>query len=213
MSIYATNTGTNYTPVPAGSHVARCYSMIQIGTITESFQGKEKTLNKVRVTWELPNEKKVFKEENGEQPYSISKDFTLSMHEKSNLRKFLEGWRGKAFNEEQAKSFDVTKLLGVPCMLSIIHKTSKDGNLYAEINSVSGLPKGLICPDQINPSFELSFENFDEIKFELLPDWLKDKIKTSMEYRKLMNPEHTEAHDESAIYRDTLDNDLSDLPF
>jgi hypothetical protein len=46
----------------------------------------------------------------------ISKEFTLSMHEKSTLRQFLESWRGKAFTEKEALSFDVTALIGKPCL-------------------------------------------------------------------------------------------------
>src|SRR5574340_1136136 len=195
MSITATSNGTNFTPVPAGTYAARCYSMIHIGTVVDDYMGESKELNKVRITWELPTEKKVFKEENGEQPYSVSKEFTLSMHEKANLRKFLESWRGKGFTEEEAKSFDVTKLLGKSCLISIIHKTSKQGSQYAVISSCSTLPKGMTCPDQINPSFEFSWENFDQEKFDNLHDWLKDKMKNSNQYKLIVLPEHTEIKD------------------
>lgn len=209
MSITATNSAQTFAPVPAGTYAARCYSMIHIGTVTEDYMGESKELNKVRITWELPTELKVFKEENGEQPYSVSKEFTLSMHEKANLRKFLESWRGKGFTDEEVKSFDVAKLLGKSCLISIIHKTSKQGNPYAVISSCSTLPKGMICPDQINPSFEFSWENFDQDKFDNLPDWLKDKMKTSNQYKLFIQPEHTETSGEYSVAVD--DND--DLPF
>ena len=77
--------------------------------------------------WELPTEIKVFKDENGEQPCVISKEYTLSMAEKANLRIAFKIMAVKIFTEDEAKSFDITKLLGVPCMINIIHKTSKDG--------------------------------------------------------------------------------------
>lgn len=208
MSIMANNSGTNYAPVPAGTYAARCYSMIHVGTVLENYLGEEKELNKVRITWELPTELKVFREENGEQPYSVSKEFTLSMHEKANLRKFLESWRGRGFTDEEVKSFDVTKLLGKPCLISIIHKTSKQGSQYAVISSCSTLPKGMECPDQINPSFEFSWEMFDREKFDNLPDWLKDKMKTSNQYKLFIQPEHTEVNAES----NNLATD-DDLPF
>ena len=88
--IASSNTsGKSFSPVDAGNYVARCYSMIQIGTIPEEYKGEKKEANKVRLTFELPTETKVFKEENGEQPYVVSKEFTLSLHEKASLRKFL----------------------------------------------------------------------------------------------------------------------------
>lgn len=195
MSVYASSNPTDYKPIDSGTYVARCFSMVHIGTIEQEFQGETKEVNKVRITWELPTETKVFKE--GEEPkvLTIGKDFTLSLHEKSNLRKFLESWRGRGFTEEEAKKFDVTKLLGVPCMLSVIHKTSKQGKLYAEISSISTLPKSLTCPEQINNNFEFSLENFDSKKFDSLPDWLKDKIKTSKEYKGLIDPAHSDISD------------------
>ena len=98
MAIIATTQeSTLYKPLEPGNYVARCYSMVHIGTIEETINGVAKKLNKVRIGWELPTEMKVFKEEIGEQPITISKEFTLSMHEKSTLRNFLKNWRGKDF--------------------------------------------------------------------------------------------------------------------
>jgi hypothetical protein len=171
--------------IEAGNYIARCYQMIEIGTVKEDFQGQEKTLTKVRIGWELPTELKVFKEENGEQPRVISNEYTLSMADKATLRKHLEAWRGKTFSEEEAKNFDITKLLGVPCQLNIIHKASKKdaSKVYEQISNVSPLMKGINCPAAINPIFVLSFDDWDVQKFESLPDFIKDKIKTSDEYK------------------------------
>lgn len=187
MAILAENNGNgggNYAPVDAGTYVARCVSMIHLGTLNEEFNGEKKELNKVRISWELPTELKVFKEENGEQPQLVSKDFTLSMHEKSSLRKFLQSWRGKSFTEAEAKSFDITKLMGKPCMLSIIHKLGKaSGKAYADISSVSVMVKGMVCPDQINESFEYSVLNHSEELFAKIPKFIQEKIVTSKEYK------------------------------
>lgn len=209
MSIFATNEGgTAFQPIPAGTYVARCYSMIHLGTIMENYMGENKLMNKVRITFELPTEKKVFKEENGEQPYSMSKDFTLSMHEKANLRKTLEGWRGRSFTEDECKRFDITKLLGVPCMVSIIHKKNKENKDYAVLNSISTLPKGLDCPTQINASFSFEWDAFDENKFNSLPDWLKEKMRKSLEFQEITTPGHSTLAAHESEYA-TAD----DLPF
>ena len=192
MAIIAqNNTGGTFTPIEAGTYVARCYSMIYMGTIPEEFQGQKKDMKKVRITWELPTELKVFKAEKGEQPQVIGKDFTLSMNEKGTLRKMLQSWRGKAFTEDEAKNFDITKLLGKPCMLSIVHKVSKTGKTYAEIATISPMMKGMTCPDQINESFEFNVLEFNEERFNQLPDFIRDKVKTSAEYKQLNNQEPT----------------------
>ena len=189
MAIIATSNGsTNFEPIATGNYPARCYSMVHLGTIEENILGTIKKLNKVRITWELPTELKVFKEENGEQPQVISKEFTLSLHEKATLRGFLKNWRGKDFTDEEAKSFDIEKLVGAPCMLNITHKTKKDGSgIYAEIGSVSAMPKGFVCPDAINNSFVFTYESFDLEKFNTLPEFMRNKMINSEEYKLATN--------------------------
>ena len=210
MAIIAESTGgSNYEPVEAGTYAARCYSMVYLGTLDEKFQGQEKTQKKVRLTFELPTELKVFKEEKGEQPCVLSKEFTLSMHEKSGLRKFLQNWRGKAFTEDEAKKFDITVLLGKPCMLSVIHKTSAaNGKTYAEIAGVSTLMKGMAIAEQINPTFEFSVLDWDTEKFEMLPQFLKDKVMKSHEYMAMSGQAMQEK-----INAETLAANSDDLPF
>lgn len=210
MGIIATSNGsTNYAPMEAGNYVARCYQMIHIGTVEETFNGETKMQNKVRISWETPTEKKVFKEENGEQPYSLSKEFTLSMHEKSTLRKFLEGWRGKAFTKEECDSFDISVLIGKPCMLNVIHKTSKQGKVFAEISSISSMPKGMKCDEQINKSVCLSYDAWDEDVFKALPDFIKDKMVTSQEYKQMTAPDFKHLDEP----KDSDSKNEDDLPF
>jgi hypothetical protein len=171
---------------PAGNFIARCVSMVHVGTVLEEFQGEKKQMNKVRITWELPTELVVFKEEKGEQPFTLSKEFTLSLHERATLLKFLESWRGKQFTKEEIVKFDVAKLVGIPCMLNVLHKVSKtSGKTFADISTVSAMPKGIQAPGQINPSILFSVNEFDEALFNTFPDFLKDKIKSSAEYKAL----------------------------
>lgn len=208
LTVSNTNSGSNFEPIPAGNYVARCTSMVHIGTILESFEGSEKELNKIRITFELPTELKEFKQGEGEKPYLVSKDFTLSLNEKATLRKYLESWRGKAFTEEEAKGFDLEKLLGVPATVNIIHKTSKGGKNYAEIASITPMMKGLTCPPQFNPTFVFSHENFDQEKFDMLPEWLRKKIKTSKEY--IAMESHFMSKD---VEKKLVENADDDLPF
>lgn len=209
MAIYATSNATQRELIPAGNYIGRCYQMIEIGTVSETILGEVKILKKVRIGWELPEEQKVFSEEKGPQPCVISKEFTLSMHEKSSLRAVMKSWRGKDFTEEEARSFDITKLLGVPCMINIIHKPSKSdpSKLYQEISGITGIPKGMTVPDQINKTLCLSYDKFDQDAFESLPDFIKDKMRGSLEYAALQQP--------SLVHAES-NNDLpptDDLPF
>ncbi len=184
MPITAKESDVKFELVPAGNHVARCFSMIEIGTEESEFQGKKKHLYRVRVTWELPNEKKVFDQAKGEQPFTISKDYTLSMFDQANLRQDLESWRGKAFTEDEAKSFDITKLIGVPCLLNVVHTVSQKGSSYSKISGVTPLIKGMNCPPQINPSFVFSYDTWDDKKFAGLPEYIRKRIESTPEFKK-----------------------------
>lgn len=208
MAINATSSGSPRELIEPGNYVARCYKMIQIGTIEENVMGKMKSLHKVRIGWELPTESKVFDQSKGEQPLVIDQEYTLSMYDKSNLRKMLESWRGKGFTEKEAESFDITKLITVPCMLNIIHKTSKSGNTYEQIAGVTSIPRGMSCPAQINKTMILSFDNFDQAVFNSQPDFVKQKIQSSAEYAKMINP-----HSKTIKSADDVTEPIDDLPF
>jgi len=195
--------------VPSGNHLAICYQMIEIGTETVDFNGDVKKVHRVRIVWELSNEKKVFDPAKGEQPYSIGKDYTLSMHEKATLRHDLQSWRGKAFTDDEAGSFDITKLIGKPCMLNVIHRTSKNGGTYANIAGVTAVPKGMNVPSQVNPSFVFSFDDWNDSKFATFPEWLRKRIEATPQFKQRL--EGPPIGDEPIF--DTKEDDGSDLPF
>lgn len=211
MAITATSNSSPRELTEAGLHIARCYRMVQIGTVSEMIMGTKKILQKVRIGWELPMLTKVFDEAKGPQPLVIEKEYTLSMAEKANLRAMLTSWRGKPFSEEEAKAFDITKLIGVACMLNITHKASKSdaSKLYDEISSVVPVVKGMACPPQVNKTFVLSYDEWDEAKFESLPDFIKDKMKTSLEYVAV----HTSKQQYQQMAATTEVDDEDDLPF
>src|SRR5688572_12631576 len=111
---------TTYEPVPKGNHVARLYQIIHIGTIPTTWQGQERMTDKVRLTFELSNERKVFREGDEPKPYSISREFTLSMGSKAALRAFVEGSLGTSLSDDEAYAFDIEELLGKACLLNVI---------------------------------------------------------------------------------------------
>lgn len=75
--------------------------------------------------------------------YELSKEFTVSMHEKAGLRKFLSSWRGKAYTDEEAKRVPLHKTIGVNGMATVEHKVSAKGNTYAVITNITPLMRGV----------------------------------------------------------------------
>jgi len=161
---------------PAGTHTARCYMVVDLGNQKTTYQGQDKVQHKVLIGFELPGELM-----SDGRPFAVSARYTLSLSEKANLRSVLESWRGRGFTEEECNGFDITKLLGQPCMLTVVHNKSGE-KTYANISSIAKLHKDITCPAQVNNSVEFSFEDFDEDKLSALPEWIQKIIRQSLDY-------------------------------
>lgn len=173
---------------PTWTHIARCISFIDLWTQLINFNWELKESHKIRLTFELPEEQVVFKEENWEQPFVVSKEFTASLSEKSKLRPFLESWRGKTFTKEELENFNVWKLVWAPCALWISHVESK-WNTYANITTALPLMKWQVCPEQIKPSVFFSLSKIDMETFNKLHQKTQEKIQLSKEWKLLKKDE------------------------
>lgn len=185
--IIATNKkGEGFDPIEPGSYPARIYQMIHLGTI-EGFQGMMQ--NKVRIGFELPTEMMVFDPAKGEQPRVISKDYTLSFNEKATLTGVIKACDPKALkldDDGMMEEFDVEQLIGKSLLITIANKPKKDGSgNYAFIDNCTSLPKGMICANAINPVQVLSYDNWNEEVFEKLPDFIREKMEGSVEYKQM----------------------------
>lgn len=137
MTILARASDSNYTPAPNNVYPAVCCDVIDLGNIKSEWQGKTREQHKIRVVFQidLENEEK--------KRFIVSQQFTLSLSEKANLRKFLESWRGIAFTPDELKDgFDVEKLLGAPATIQTVQATRGD-KTYANIQTIMRLVKGM----------------------------------------------------------------------
>jgi len=175
-----------YKTLHAGNHFAICIMLIDLGTQKKEFAGQIKYLRQVRIGFETVDETAVFKEENGNQPFLLTKDLTLSMAEKSSLRLLLESWRGAKFKEEELQDYDLKNILGKTCLLNTVVNTSKDGTRsFSNINQATPVPKSMVREvEPVNPIVYFDLNSPDWNVFETFPDFVKDKIKASPEYKK-----------------------------
>ena len=169
-------------PVPAGTHIGVLYQFIHLGTIDGKFGPKDT----IRLTFELPEETKVFKEGEEAKPLVISREFGNTMSAKGNLRPFVESMIGVSLDDEEAGSFDLQGMLGMSCLLNVVHD-SKDGNTYANIASVSPLLKSMKKPAQFNESVFFDVNAFDLEVFNSLPEFLRKKIESTQEFARKKN--------------------------
>jgi len=204
------NEGGDFKPVPAGTHMALCYRVIDLGTQTVQWQGDIKHQRKALLSWELPTEPM----EDG-RPFTISQRYTLSSHEKANLRRDLESWRGKRFTEADfgPGGFDIKNVLGVPCLLGVIH-AEKNGKTYANIASISAPPKGMDIPKGANDHvyFSLETDQFSAGVYESLSSGIRNVIAQSPEYQALLTTTDEPPAQDAPDAR-TDDFEDSEIPF
>ena len=123
---------------PAEPTVGVCWNVFNVG-LQENKLGAPR--HRVVIYWEI-DVRYTHGDFKGKRML-ISQEYTATLAKKGYLRRDLEAWRGKPFNEYELKGFDLSKLRGYACLLNIVHN---DG--YANVQSIMALPKG-------TPKFEL----------------------------------------------------------
>lgn len=181
MKLPKPNEGKAYELAPAGNHLGVCWQVVDLGTQTTSYEGTEKLVRKVMIGWELPEETM-----GDGKPFVVSKRYTFSVHEKATFRKHLESWRGKKFTEEDfgEEGFDIRNLIGKACFVNVVHSQGTD-RVYANIESIAPLPKGMTAPKPVNNPlyFTLEPDNFQPTVYGILPEWLQSVIQQSPEFK------------------------------
>ena len=135
--VTATNDGGSFEPHAAGQFAARCVDVLNMGEKVEQFGDHPQKLVKKCALVFVTGEKR----DDG-NPDTVSVEFTVSMGERANLRRFLEDWRGKSYTDEEADAgVPIHKLEGQPALITVEHKKSSKKRLYAKIKAVQPLPK------------------------------------------------------------------------
>jgi hypothetical protein len=131
--------GGSFAPMPAGTQHVVCVDGIYLGEKVETFPGAApKVVKKYAFVFQS---EELNPETN--RPYEISKEFTISMHEKASLRKFLSAWRGKTYTDEEARAVDLARVVGANGIASVEHKTSQAGRTYGALLSIAPVMKGM----------------------------------------------------------------------
>jgi len=185
--------GGDFKKVPPGVYVARCFRLIDMGTQITDGQYGTKEQHKIRIGFEVFGE-----DDNGvpltitldgkDMPLTISKTYTMSLHEKAGLRKDLAAWRSRDFTEEEAKGFDISKLLGVYCMLNVT-TGENNGKSYTNIAGITPLPQALknAKPEAVHELIAFDLDNPDWAVFQGFHEKLQETIKQSPEFAQALS--------------------------
>jgi hypothetical protein len=131
MAGYGTDSGPKELPTK-GIHQAVCAQVHSLGY--QTFKGQTSLSPKCVFVFEL--DEKMKEGQMAGKPFVLSERHSLYMGKPgkpSNLRKFLEKWKEKAYTEEEAKATDIKKCEGVPCTLTVTHEPKDGGGFRAKI--------------------------------------------------------------------------------
>lgn len=209
MGFTATDSGGgNFKRVPAGAYIGRCYSLIDLGTQLTTGQYGEKLQHKIRIGWELFGEDEqgqplTVDVDGKEMPMTISKSYTVSLHEKASLRKDLAAWRGRDFTDDEAKAFDVSKLVGAYCMVNVT-TSETNGKTYSNVAGLTPLPGALknAKPAAVHDHVLFDLDNPDMDVFSKLHDKLQEYIKRSPEWARFAKTGTAPASEEHSFAED-----------
>lgn len=215
MPIYATDSGGggDFKLVPAGMHPAICDMMVDLGLQeNKSPLYGDSIKHQVYIRWQIPSERLEYEKDGQmiEGPMTIGSYYTLSLHEKANLRKHLQGWRGKEFSDEEAEKFDISAVLGKPCTLNVIHKKKNDGSIRAYVDSVGPPMKG-VPPAELEGETVLydGGEENSPVWSKLRP-WMHDAIKRQVNQTE---PEQRGPEQQEGYIPGFDDAETEDCPF
>ena len=173
---------STFTPVSEGLHPAICSGVVDLGMQPGSDMFP-KPKRQVYLRFDCVDEQIEY-EKDGKAlsgPARCGATYTLSLGEKSKLRPLLESWRGKKFTDAELDGFDVSRLLGAPGQVQILH-THKNGNTYANVQTIVPFPKGVDKPKAPDDAVYFSAADPDcpQSTFDRLPKWLQEKIKSRL---------------------------------
>lgn len=213
MEFIAKSEGNTSIPkLENGVYTAISSMLIDIGAQKSTLDNNIR--RKFMMVWNIVGE---FVEVNKENlPRVMSKEYTLSLNEKSNLRKDLQAWRGQAFTEEELQGFNLLTVMNKPCQLQIINE-EKNGKTYNNISAIMAMPKGM----KVEPLEETTvfITNNEETwkNWEKIPKWIQDKVKKSEGYessdlKKYVDEYEKLQKEDSVEINDVITPD-DDLPF
>lgn len=211
--------GQKHDPIPAGMHHGICYAIVDIGTQPQT--GKYPSRRKVIVSWELPDIR-IELERDGKKeslPRVISKRYGFNLSDRGNLRPMLEAWRGRKFTQEELDGFDLEKLVGVNCLLNVIHEQGRNdpSKTYEEVQTVNPLPKAMPKRDLENQPLVWFMDNYEEGSKpafpENMPEWMQKLVMQSGEWHLLASPKVERNDGPKQAFPTDNDEKEDDLPF
>jgi len=178
MSMIASdNGGVSIPKLEGGVYTATSSAIIDLGIQTSEKYGT--TQRRFVMIWDILGEEIEINKE--KYPRTITKEYSFSLGEKSNLKKDLQAWRNKPFTQEELEKFDLLNILNKSCQLQILLE-EKNGKLNNNIAGIMSLPKGTAITE-LNKKYHFDITNRETwSNWGRIPKWIQEKIKKADNY-------------------------------
>lgn len=186
------NKRDNIELVPHGMHLVICTSVVDLGTQTSVYEGKENINRKLILTFEFPLHRQLFYESDTvPRPSVLSLDFNwmISKNQKTGKRtkllEFLESIFG-IITPEQQKTFDISTLVNRFYVATVQQYQKKDTSYASKIIAVAPHNPAQFPAEGVqrtNPLvvYSIAHHGFNSPAFASCQFWMRKQIKLSKE--------------------------------
>jgi hypothetical protein len=192
MGIMASDNGGDFEPVPAGMHRATCVNVFDVG-YQPGYQGAPPA-HKVVVLWEIEPLNSQHKH------FTVTRIYTLSIGDKSNLGNDLTTWRGRPFTAEERRGFDLDNIIGKPCQLNLVQNGDKV--------KIAGVMPATMIPDATTRKNVPAGYWTIETKRDYIPNFVKKMLESQ-----IAPPSKAKAPQPAAAGAAPGDDFTDDIPF
>lgn len=179
--------GKDFTPMDAGTYPARIVNMVDLGMQGQRpYQGKEKPpVNMISLTYEFVDE--FMQDEDGNDLTDKPRWLTEMMPIYSlGAEKAKSTLRYLALDPKSVHKGDFSKIVDVPCQVTVIHNPNKKvpGKVYENIGGVSLMREKDAdkCAPLVNPSIIFDMDAPVMEDFAALPEFIQKKVREGINY-------------------------------
>lgn len=202
---YEVGAEKSFETLPEGTYGARVSGVIDLGTgKTKWFKTDPKTKEYVldENGEKIPQYRREFSVNfeyyDGDKIGYASQQYGFSLGEDSGFFKLLKATGLAPEKGSKVRASTLAKaLIGKKLMIETKNKTSAtNGKVYPSVASAIPMMKGLELPELKNKAKDLFFDSFAEDVFKSLPQWMRDRIEISEEYRAMIRGNEADAKEQ-----------------
>lgn len=160
---------------PAGYTTGVCTRVIDKGT---HWNEKKQTFQR-KIMLGFESDKLMQEGEFKGEPFLLFANFNYSMYQNAHLCGFIEDWEARKFHsQDEADAYDLSKLIGKPAFMNIIH--SDDGK-WTNIQTIGPVPEGMTAPAIKGKTIVVDQDALDKAEVDKLSDKMKETIMSAKE--------------------------------